>query len=617
MPGARPVPILDRSPTDHEPVQHVARERIGGLDGLRAVAVLAVVAYHLWPDTVPAGFLGVDLFMVLSGFLITGLLIDERSADSRVRLGAFWARRFRRLVPALLATVTGVAIWVRLTGHEVLEPVVRGQGLASLLYVGNWKLIDDGTSYAALTEPKSPLLHLWSLAIEEQFYVVWPLVVVVVLLLAHGRHRPLVTLAATGAAVSVALMSIWYEPGHDPLRLYFGTDTRAFAFLIGALAVLVLRRAPMQRIGVGAFVLLLLAFVAGDNSDVLYQGGFALFAVMAAVAVVAVTQPGPLARLLDQAPLRVIGRVSYGIYLWHWPVIVLVNEDTTPFGGIGLVTIRLALTAALTTVSWFFIEQPYRRASPRRAVQFAVIGFAVAALSLLTLPRTSPLAYAGVDVSKAPTPAVSGAPGAARSVMIIGDSGMYDVAPALTAGFTTSGARVVDTSYAGQALTRPPGVREAWAEHVDEFRPDLVVVMLGAWDYDFVAAEGEAAYVAVIDATVKVLTAHGADVLWLSVLPGDAVVPGKRVPATELDRFFSVLPERYPGAVEFLDISDTLDEDGGDRLRKPDRWHLCQDGAAAIARAVLDRAGISSTAWLTGNWRADRRYDDPPGGCPG
>src|SRR4051812_25228329 len=151
--------------------------RLGGLDGLRAVAVVAVVAYHLWPDRLPAGFLGVDLFMVLSGFLITGLLVDEHRRTGAIRLGAFWLRRVRRLVPALPPLLVVVAVWVRWPPPAALFPTVRGQGLASLLYVGNWKLVSDGTSYATLGQSPSPLLHLWSLAIEEQFYVVWPLVV--------------------------------------------------------------------------------------------------------------------------------------------------------------------------------------------------------------------------------------------------------------------------------------------------------------------------------------------------------------------------------------------------------------------------------------------------------
>ncbi|MEY2452714.1 MAG: hypothetical protein QOD92_2288 [Acidimicrobiaceae bacterium] len=626
MPGTSAAQLLERSPHDHAPVQHPTapseERRIGGLDGLRAVAVLAVVAYHLWPDALPAGFLGVDLFMVLSGFLITGLLIDERARTGGVRLGAFWMRRFRRLVPALLAVLVGVALWVRIAGPALIRPTVRGQGLASLLYVGNWKLVHDGTTYGALASGQSPLLHLWSLAIEEQFYVIWPPVVVGLLFLARGRRRPLALFALAGALVSAALMAAWFEPGHDPLRLYYGTDTRAQAFLIGAVAVIAVRRfgaALLQKIAVPAFVLMLALFALEDATGTLYRGGFAGFALVAAVVVAAVTEPGPLARLLDRGPLRLIGRVSYGIYLWHWPVIVLITDDTTPLRGITLLLFRAALIAGATAISWLLIERPYRRAPGRRAVPLAAGGIALAAVCLLTLPSQHVVAYADVDVTTIPTPVV--APPAfsgvgLQSVMVIGDSGMYDVTPALTASFTSVGAQVISTAFAGEGLTTPPGVRDSWATTIDQYRPDLVVVMLGAWDYDWIADHGDAAYQAEVDATVKMLSARGARIVWLSVLPGDAVLPGRRVQATELDRFYSALPARFPGVVEYVDIATPLANARGD-VRKPDGWHLCPDGAAAIASAVITELGIDAPTLTTGSWRADGRFDDPPGGCPG
>jgi len=651
--GSPAVKMIDRSTHDDVPVHHRRREpgariqtrRIGGLDGLRGIAVIAVVAYHLGPDLVPAGYLGVDLFMVLSGFLITALLLDA-SRRGGVRLGAFWARRFRRLVPALLAVIAGVAVWVRIAGPATLEPTVRGQGIASVFYAGNWKLVADGTSYAALTDPVSPLLHLWSLAIEEQFYVIWPLVIAFVLATALGR-RGLIVLSAAGALASAVLMGVWFDPNTDPLRLYFGTDTRAQAFLIGALATFVVERAGGRDVwrfsrwaGVPAFGLLLVAFMLGDSADVLYRGGFAAFAVVAAMATVAVTVPGSLANMLDRQPLRLIGRVSYGIYLWHWPIIVLVTEDNTPFTDVELLLFRLALIAGATALSWFLIEMPYRRAQRRWAVLFAVGGIALALGCLLTMRSASVLAYADVDVTKVPTPVVvtpstvtttttrvaqiPAPPAPPQTVMIVGDSGMFDLTPALTAGFTTLGSQVIETAYAGEGLTRPAGVRDGWARTVVEFQPDLVLVMLGPWDLEFIDENGDDAYRAEIDETVKVLTAGGARVLWLSVLPGQAVLPGKFVSADLQDRFFSALPALYPGRVDYLDITGALTaadgktprEIDGRLLRKPDGWHLCPEGAAAVAREVLSHLRLGSTAWVDGPWRSDPRYDDPHGGCP-
>jgi hypothetical protein len=350
-----------------------------------------------------------------------------------------------------------------------------------------------------------------------------------------------------------------------------------------------------------------------------------LFAGVAAIAVVAVTRPGSLARTLDRAPLRVIGLVSYGIYLWHWPVIVLVHEDNTPFAGVALLVVRILLIAALTAGSWYLIERPYRRLHGRRAVGWAVLGIGVAAISLLSLSSTSVVAFADFDVTKAPAPVVQ-APTAARpvptpaaaaaapafphTVMIVGDSGMYDAVPALVAGFNADGATAVSTAFPGVGLTKPPTVRDSWSETLAQYDPDLVVVMLGRWDRAFIAANGDAAYRAVVDDTVHRLTSRGARIMWLSEFPGGDD------PVVDLDRFFAPLPAEYGTLVDYVDVSGPLAL-AGPSVRKPDGWHLCPAGAIVVARTVLDELGDSDTSWATGAWRADGRYNDPPGGCPG
>ncbi len=383
--------VVERSPALARARQEPrARGRNGALDGLRAVAVVAVVVYHLWPDALPAGFLGVDLFMVLSGFLITGLLLDDHGRHGRVRLRVFWARRFRRLVPALLVTLSAVALWVRFDGPRALEATVRGQGLAALLYVANWKLIVDGVSYAALAKPPSPLLHLWSLAVEEQFYLIWPLVVVALLRTGRGTHRLVALVASVGAIASAVCMAMLFSPDQDPLRLYYGTDTRAQTFLIGAVAAVFVRSSGLRRVrhlvpagAVVALIGVLVAFVAADRSQFLYRGGFALFAIVAAVGVIGAFVGGPISLILDRAPLRLIGRTSYGIYLWHWPVIVLVSEDRVGFGGTRLLALRLGLVAAATTASWLLVERPSLRTRRARAAVLAPMGLGAAAVAVL------------------------------------------------------------------------------------------------------------------------------------------------------------------------------------------------------------------------------------------
>ena len=639
---------------------------------MRAIAVIAVVAYHLWPDQLPAGFLGVDLFMVLSGFLITGLLIDERARAGMIRLGGFWVRRFRRLVPALLGLLVGVAIWINVSGAGELKRTVRGQGIASLLYVGNWKLVAEGTSYASLSGTPSPLLHLWSLAIEEQFYVVWPLVVFGVLFVARGRRVPLTAVAALGAVASAVWMAVLFDPHEDPLRLYYGTDTRAQAFLIGALAVLAARRYPGERArhlvrvaSVPAFAALVAAFALLDAPGVLYRGGFAVFAAIAAVVVVGVTHPGPVTRLLDRGPLRLIGRVSYGIYLWHWPIIVLVTERNAPVHGVGLLVLRLALIAGATAASWLLIERPYQRAPRAHALRLAPIGISMAAFALLVLPTTPVAAYASYDVSHIPAPEVGtpdptlanavtssaassplpapatvppvaaepGAPAAPaappalapKTVLVLGDSGTYDMAPAFVAGFSAAGVRLVSTAYPGEGLTKPDGVRDIWTSAIEKYHPDFFIVGLGTWDDEFVTSHGWAAYQAVVDDTVRLLDESGGHILWLSVLPSDSPLPDARPRPDTQDRIFSALPTRFPGIVDYLDLTPVLStpqgttprEIDGHLLRKPDGWHLCPDGAAAITHAVLAHLGLDRQGWDQGGWRTDRRYNDPPGGCPG
>ena len=344
------------------------------LDGLRAVAVGAVVAYHLDGRGLRGGFLGVDTFFVLSGFLITTLLLLELERSRRIALVAFWGRRLRRLLPALLGVVAAVAAYAWWFAPAMQRATLRGDSLAGLLYVANWRFVASGQSYFDLFSTPSPLRHLWSLAIEEQFYLVWPLVVLAAA--AVGRSAARTRLIVGGTAAVGAVVSIWamvrlYD-STDPSRAYYGTDARMHTILIGCLlAVVVVHWRPrgrlaagvLQAVGALSLVGVLVAYATvSDRSAWFYRGGSVVFAVaVAAVVWAAAQESGPLVRVLGVAPARALGRISYGVYLWHWPIIVWLTPANTHLDGPALAGLRLAVTLVAATLSYHLLEMPFRR----------------------------------------------------------------------------------------------------------------------------------------------------------------------------------------------------------------------------------------------------------------
>jgi peptidoglycan/LPS O-acetylase OafA/YrhL len=614
---------------------------------MRAVAIVGVLIFHLSPGALPSGFLGVDVFMALSGFIVTELLLREHARTGRLRIGAFWGRRFRRLVPPVMVLVAAVAVWLRFTGPEALAAPVRSQGLAALGYVTNWRLISDGVSYGGAVGAHSPLVHLWSLAVEEQFYLVWPVLLAALLVLGRGRRLPIVLVATAGAIASATTMAVLYHPGEDPLRIYYGTDTRAQAFLLGGVAALIAPRVVARHarlvgwFGAAALVAVTAAMLT-DAPDVLYRGGFGLVALGASIAAIATTCPGPLQSFLDRRLLRGLGRVSYGVYLWHWPAITLLTPARIGVDGVALAAVRLAVTAAGTAVSWVLIERPFAHWRPLRVAWTATATMGTATAVLIALPATQVVAYASYRIDRRPPPvvvapsridpaiatppsrlstraatptsvlsalAVALAP--TRTAMIVGDSGMYSAGPALSAGLRQAGWRVVETEYPGMGLTRPSEMPRVWAENARRYHVDLTIVMIGLWDADWVASHGDDAYRAVVDKSVAAFTAGGGRVLWLSIMRGGV----NDNPTTE--RFYREAAKRHPDEVEYLDVGPALQDSNGGwpqvlagrRLRQTDGWHLCPDGAAAFTHFVLGHVGLDRTGWDPGPWRSNHRYD--------
>ncbi len=397
---------LDQQLKRHSSLYHLA-----GLDGLRALAIIAVLVYHSGMGWMPAGFVGVQVFFVVSGYLITWLLLSEWHSTGKINLKQFWLRRARRLLPALFVMITAtLSFAVAFLPEEVAG--LRGDVLAAIGYVTNWHLIFAQQSYFDAVGRPSLLQHLWSLAVEEQFYFLWPLLLA--LILRWRRPSSAWVVAVLGAALSALLMLALYQPDVDPSRVYYGTDTRAAGLLIGAALAFLwqpeigkrallaapckpaphhlpvldtgarkrsrtgVRLANMERglpllldaIGIAGLAILLGAAVAFDEyQPALYFWGLTLVAVTTAIVILVATHPQTrLGSFLDREPLRWIGQRSYGIYLWYWPVFDLTRAHLdVPLDGLALFAMRLVLTVGLAALSFRFIENPIRRGALGRA----------------------------------------------------------------------------------------------------------------------------------------------------------------------------------------------------------------------------------------------------------
>ncbi len=368
-------------PTNEVPEPTESKRRyVPGLDGIRAIAVICVIAYHLGVPGAQGGMLGVGIFFTLSGYLITDLLLQQWTADMHIALGQFWLHRARRLLPALFVMLPTVTVWVALFDAGQLSSL-RRQVIAAVFYVSNWSTIAQNGSYFARFAAPLPLDHLWSLAIEEQFYIVWPWLLLAGLWFGRTR-RNLLLMTLGGAAVSALLMALLYTPGYDPTRVYEGTDTRAFALLIGAAlairgAAWFTRNRPPAAAGiirdaagiVGLVVIGLLIARTTAFSAFLYPYGFLLLSIATAAVVAAVMNPSSrLGLALGCRPLRWLGVRSYGIYLWQWPVIVLINPSHGPLG-VPRAVAAVAITVGIAALSWKYVEDPVRHGAIERLWQ--------------------------------------------------------------------------------------------------------------------------------------------------------------------------------------------------------------------------------------------------------
>jgi peptidoglycan/LPS O-acetylase OafA/YrhL len=503
---------------------------IPALDGIRAVAVGLVLAEHGGIPGVSGGFLGVDVFFVLSGFLITSLLLDELGGSGRIALAGFWIRRARRLLPALLAMVLAVVAARELFSAEATA-TLRDDAVSAFFWVANWAFVAQRTDYFAQGTPPSPLQHTWSLGVEEQYYLFWPLLVIAVAAVVGARARWAVFALATAGAVGSAAAAIVMASDAGVNRVYFGTDTRVQALLVGsAAAALLVRdwsvltsgatliRTRWRRWGAAALSVLGVAMLAAlahyaTGSAREFRAGLLIVVALAAVLVVApvaLDQDGPVARVLAWRPLAWLGAISYGVYLWHWPIFLALNGERTGWSGWRLFAVRCVATVAVAAASWWLLEQPIRRWRPVIVPMLPLAGAmaaTAAAVTMLVVPVGAKPADVpvGADVDSAAlispevpvevkSPSGQLAPGA-RRVAVFGDSVAWTMmrylppTPGLSfTNYTTIGcgiARGGPYRYVGETLNQKPECDSwpvRWSQRISHDRPDVVLLIIGRWE---------------------------------------------------------------------------------------------------------------------------------------
>jgi peptidoglycan/LPS O-acetylase OafA/YrhL len=516
---------------------------------VRAVAVALVLAGHGGIPGMSGGFIGVDVFFVLSGFLITSLLLDELGRSGRIDLGDFWIRRARRLLPALVVMVLAVAAGRKFFSPEAVAGL-RDDAVAAFFWAANWMFVADKTDYFTQGAPPSPLQHAWSLGVEEQYYIVWPLLLVAVAVLlaarAHRRQgwatlggvRFTVFLLAVLGALASAAAAILLASNATRDRVYFGTDTRAQALLVGAAASALLvgdwsalnrgwslirsrwakwtaRVLPV----IGLALLGVAAHCATGSAREFREGSLIAVAIAAVlvIAPVALDQRGPVAAVLAWRPLAWLGTISYGVYLWHWPIFLMLNGARTGWSGLSLFAVRCAATLAVSVVSYWLIERPVRRWRPVLVPLLPLAGATAATAAAVTMlvvpvgvkpggsapdgslpPGVSSVAVVSPSPPKTPRPARTVAqrdPRRPFTVSVFGDSIGWTLMHFLppTPGFDFVNHTVIGCSlvrggpyrYLGQTLDQKSECESwpsRWRSEIAADRPDAILLIVGRWE---------------------------------------------------------------------------------------------------------------------------------------
>jgi peptidoglycan/LPS O-acetylase OafA/YrhL len=654
------------------------RPHLAALDGLRGFAVIAVLFFHA--GKLQGGFLGVDLFFALSGFLITSLLLAEVEARSRVDLVAFWGRRLRRLLPAVLLLLIVVTVVTTVVATVPERAATLDDGPWVQAYLANWHAIAGHSSYWASFELPRMFAHLWSLAIEEQFYLVWPVVIALIAWRGRHVHRTVIVVCVAASLLSLLQMIRLFDPA-DPTRVYIGTDTRASSLLLGALfAAAPLRSAVTRatsRLAAGftpaasaiAVIIGLSWFaVDGPGSPWLFRGGLFTHSLLSAVLVAGcAAQPASaVSRWIGWTPIRVIGVLSYSLYLWHWPVYALLSEQRTGMSGWPLLGLRFSVAIAAAALSKRFVEDPIRfRATwargRRGAVALATVSLGVAAFWVVVphpvvapatfsldqfttttvVSGTTPVVVPPVSVAPTSVPNLQHSVTTSTTsttiaatttttllapttrVLMLGDSIAFDLWPAVASsmyagriaigGYVSPGAGLIDTRYSSS---------EAIDKAVVDFHPDLVLYQGSLWDFATRDVQ-RAAY----QRFTEVVLAEGARLAFITIPPLHAPLDDNLATLTGV---MIEIAEQHPGQVMVLNSDGAWGpvfnvDINADHVpeRKPDGIHVCPSGAAMYAiwlQGELQRRFAQFTPappaeWATGSWVDDPRYTQPAGIC--
>jgi peptidoglycan/LPS O-acetylase OafA/YrhL len=656
-----------------------SREYWPQLDGVRAAAISAVIAFHL--GYLPGGWIGVDVFFVLSGYLITTILLSRGGPSGR--LAAFWGGRARRLLPAVLLLLLTLSLYSWIGGPGLVPAQLRIPALSTLFYTANWQQIHAGHSYFAQFNAPSPLLHMWSLAVEEQYYLIWPLLLGVLLVVSKSRwiRHPRRALIA-GTVVLALFSATWMGVAahlYDPNRAYLGTDTRAWELLLGGAAAMLWppgaaassRRRPWSMLAVlGVIGVAAGISWSGGPPSWVWDGGLVGIALCTGLVIVgSVRSPqGPVSRILALRPVCWVGLISYSLYVWHWPVIVLMTQDNTGLSGAELLTARLAAMVAAACGSYYLVERPLRRAdwgSLRRRLHVPAPSFALAGLgatAVLILGGTvGPQQAASATVSlsaqqssplppgEIPLDVPMASPAHPYRVWILGDSVMQDASLGVQAALQATGDMevVLNSSFPGWGLTNDPGWPVTARQDIATYHPQIV---MGTWSWDDQAAsETPGAYLRRLEGAMRELLTPGDGVEAVVLLQFPQTGPATAVSNTAArnaafakqttvqdawDAEARQAVEAFPGHALYLS-TDTLFAPAGRyytwfrtptgawvRARKLDDTHFCPYGAAEFGALIAEELTgqlhlpAMRAGWEFGAWTRSHRYDEPPGACP-